>query len=381
MKRAMPRLRSVALLLFAVFLFVLLLINADIAMDGVRQGLSLCTETLIPSLFPFLVLSELLVASGVGETLGRLLSRPVSALFGLSGSGAVSLLLGSVCGFPVGTTTALALYQKGEMDKKELQRVVLFANNPSSGFLIGAVGEALFGNRSAGVALFVITLLSAATVGVVLHITQGTVASSNNIPPNGMQKRLSPADFTGTVCKSFGAFGHPAGFLGGGRSTPFPAPLLFGALITGSRLPSLYRVVPSSLSARFYHGRKRGCSNGYIRVALALSMAPIRYFSTDCDCSLSPQKAADATRVKKERAGNFACSLFSALVLLDDFFAVVRTAVFAHTVCENELAALCAFYHTGHIELGVLRTSLISTRLGYLFLRNCHFAYTSLGLC
>ena len=205
MKRAMPRLRSVALLLFAVFLFVLLLINADIAMDGVRQGLSLCTETLIPSLFPFLVLSELLVASGVGETLGRLLSRPVSALFGLSGSGAVSLLLGSVCGFPVGTTTALALYQKGEMDKKELQRVVLFANNPSSGFLIGAVGEALFGNRGAGVALFVITLLSAATVGVVLHITQGTVASSNNIPPNGMQKRLSPADFTGSVKRGFSA--------------------------------------------------------------------------------------------------------------------------------------------------------------------------------
>lgn len=205
MKRTAPSLRSIALLLFGFFLFALLLMNADIAMDGVRQGLSLCAETLIPSLFPFLVLSELLVASGIGETLGRLFSRPVSALFGLSRAGAVSLLLGSVCGFPVGTTTALALYRKGEMSKKELERVVLFANNPSSGFLIGAVGEALFGNRTAGIALFFITLLSATTVGIFLHFVRGKVTENENMTANSMQKRLSPADFTGSVRRGVSA--------------------------------------------------------------------------------------------------------------------------------------------------------------------------------
>lgn len=198
MKRSILRLRSTAFLLFTLFLFALLLVNADIAMNGVHRGLSLCLETLIPSLFPFLVLSDLLASSGVAESFGRIL-RPVSALFGLSAGGSASLLLGSLCGFPVGTTTALSLYRKGEVSKKELERVVLFANNPSSGFLIGAVGEALFGNRMAGVALFFITLLSAATVGILLRILQGKVPKIADIPHNGVKKRLSPTDLTGSI--------------------------------------------------------------------------------------------------------------------------------------------------------------------------------------
>ena len=66
-------------------------------------------------------------------------------------------------------------------------------------------------------------------------------------------------------------------------------------------------------------------------------------------------------------------------VLLDHFFAVVRTACLANVVSKYVLAAFCTFYHTGHFELGVVGTSLISARFGNFFLRNCHFIYTSLG--
>ena len=213
MKRALPSMRSVAFLLLGVFLFLLLLIHSEIAMDGVRQGWSLCTETLFPSLFPFLVLSELLVASGAGESLGRLLSRPVSALFGISSGGAVALLLGWLCGFPVGTTTAVSLYQKREISKSELERVVLFANNPSSGFLISAVGEALFGNRGAGVTLFLITLLSSALVGIGLHLLFGKAAQNQNNTLNGVEKGLSASDFTGSIKRGFSALLQVSAFV------------------------------------------------------------------------------------------------------------------------------------------------------------------------
>ena len=203
MRSSLPSLRSVSILLFALFVFALLLVNADFAMDGVRQGLSLCTETLFPSLFPFLVLSELLIASGAGEALGRLFSRPVAALFGLSESGAASLILGFFCGFPVGTTSAMAFYRKEELSREELQRLVLFANNPSSGFLIGAVGEALFGSKTVGIALFCITLLSASTLGLFLHIFFGKVNQKYKTAGNGIRKSFSAADFTAGVKRAF----------------------------------------------------------------------------------------------------------------------------------------------------------------------------------
>ncbi|MBR7181935.1 MAG: hypothetical protein IKD28_04040, partial [Clostridia bacterium] len=213
MKSRLPRVRSTALVLFAVFLLFLLLANAELAMDGVRQGLSLCTETLFPSLFPFLVFSELLVVTGAGESIGRLFSRPVGALFGLSRSGSVALLLGWLCGSPVGTATALSLWHRGEIEERELTRLTLFANNPSSGFLISAVGEALFGNKGAGLALFLITTLSAALVGLFLRLCLGKAENAQSFPTPEHEHHLSATDFTGSVKRGFATLLQVAAFV------------------------------------------------------------------------------------------------------------------------------------------------------------------------
>ncbi len=189
--------------LLGMFFLLLLLANTQLAMDGVRKGLTLCTETLIPSLFPFLVLSELLIAAGAGTILGRFLKRPLGALFGLSAHGSVSYILGALCGFPVATTTAVTSFERGEISKKELERLVLFANNPSSGFLIGAVGRALFGSTAVGIALFCITLLSSALLGISLNFFCKKSEKIEKTSLNGVQKGLSTKDFTESVRRGF----------------------------------------------------------------------------------------------------------------------------------------------------------------------------------
>lgn len=203
MKSRLLTFRSAAFLLFFVFLLLLLLTNTQTAMNGVRQGLSLCAETLFPSLFPFLVLSELLIARHAGELLGRFVGKPFSRLFGLSESGTAALLLGGLCGFPVGTTSAVALCERGEISEDELHRLLLFANNPSSGFLVGAVGGALFGSSSAGAALLLIVWISSSAVGVFLRIRFGAVSKMPNIPKNGVKNPPSVKDLTGSVTKGF----------------------------------------------------------------------------------------------------------------------------------------------------------------------------------
>lgn len=184
-------------------LFAVLLSNTALAMDGVRRGLSLCLQTLIPALFPFLVLSELFVACGAGDVLGRFLGRPIAALFGLSQGGACAVLLGALCGQPVATTTACSLFERGEIEQTELERISLFANNPSSAFLTAAVGTALFGNASAGMALFSITLFSSAAVGVILHVFCGKVGTFQKKCPNGARKVLCATDVTGSIKRAF----------------------------------------------------------------------------------------------------------------------------------------------------------------------------------
>ena len=72
-------------------LLALLLFPQDAAQSA-RAALALCAQTVIPSLFPFFVLSSLLIACGASALLSALLAPLMRPLFGLSGAGALRRL-------------------------------------------------------------------------------------------------------------------------------------------------------------------------------------------------------------------------------------------------------------------------------------------------
>ncbi len=149
----------------ALIAFFLILSASDTAIDYMKKGLILCSTTVIPSLFPFMVISELIVSSGVGVRMSRLLARPMRTLFGVSEAGAAAYLLGAVCGFPIGAKIAVSMYDKGYMSKNELERLLSFCNNPGSAFVISAVGVSLLGNELVGMILYSCVIISSVIVG------------------------------------------------------------------------------------------------------------------------------------------------------------------------------------------------------------------------
>ena len=132
-----------------------------------KKGLVLCSGTVIPSLFPFMVISELIVSSGVGISISRFLRRPMRAIFGVSEAGAATFLLGAVCGFPIGAVTSVSMYDQGVISKDELEHIMIFCNNPGSAFVISVVGTSLFGNKMLGLLLYGSVILSSVLVGII----------------------------------------------------------------------------------------------------------------------------------------------------------------------------------------------------------------------
>lgn len=147
--------------------FILILCSSDVAIEYMKKGLGLCAATVIPSLFPFMIISELIVSSGVGVRISRVLARPMRWLFGVSEAGAAAYFLGIVCGFPIGAKTAVSMYDRDVISKRELERLLTFCNNPGSAFVISAVGVSLLGSRGLGVVLYVCVILSSIIVGAV----------------------------------------------------------------------------------------------------------------------------------------------------------------------------------------------------------------------
>ena len=164
-----PRLGAICLGLLLFCALALMLRRADVAAECMREGLFLCARTVVPSLFPFMVLSELIVASGVGEWLSIPLERLLGKLLGLSRSGCCALILGLVCGFPVGARCAIAAYEKQTIDKNECERILASSSLPSSAFLISTVGTTLWKNVTFGVFIYVTAIFSALLGGILLY--------------------------------------------------------------------------------------------------------------------------------------------------------------------------------------------------------------------
>lgn len=140
---------------------------SDTAIDYMKKGLRLCATTVVPSLFPFTVISELAVSCGVGEKLSKYLSKPMNRIFGINESGTCAYLIGTLFGSPIGARAAVSMFDRGSMSRSELEHILMFCNNPSSAFLINAVGISLFHDRAVGISLYICTVLSSAAVGAV----------------------------------------------------------------------------------------------------------------------------------------------------------------------------------------------------------------------
>lgn len=149
------------LLLLSVFL---LLHTTEIAL-ATQSGLRLCFYVIIPSLFPFLILSQLfvpLVPHGKNEK-----NALFSKLFRLPTVGKSALLLGFISGFPIGAKTIAELYTDGALSSEEATRLLSFCNNTGPAFLIGGVG-ALFHSVQFGVFLYLSEILLSLLTGFLL---------------------------------------------------------------------------------------------------------------------------------------------------------------------------------------------------------------------
>ncbi|MBE7062216.1 MAG: hypothetical protein E7390_00285 [Ruminococcaceae bacterium] len=136
-----------------------------VAISAAGKALSLCASTLIPSLFPFFVCANTLIASGITSSAGRIFERPSRFLFRVGGEGASAVLLGLVSGYPAGAAVTCKLYSSGSISRPEAQRLLSFTNNAGPLFVIGAVGTAACKSPAAGYILLAAQTLASFSTG------------------------------------------------------------------------------------------------------------------------------------------------------------------------------------------------------------------------
>lgn len=168
----MTRFRAALPAVSILLLLVALLLWPGAAAEGVRGGLSACAGSLIPALFPFLLLARLVNATGLGDRLSAALARPLGRLFRAPGCVAAPFLLGLTGGYPIGAAALADLTREGRMNAEDAARLLPVCDNTGPGFLVGAVGLGVFGSLKIGLLLYLSHALAAFVLGLLSAIGQ-----------------------------------------------------------------------------------------------------------------------------------------------------------------------------------------------------------------
>lgn len=143
---------------------VLLTVYAPQSKSGVSQALSICSQTVIPSLFPFIFLSCFMIESGVFNRNFKLLNRLSFALFNQPQCAVGVFVMSALGGFPVGGKMTKQLYEKEYLTQNQAKRLLLFCVNPGPAFAVGVLGLSLFGSVKIGYIIYSSIVISNITI-------------------------------------------------------------------------------------------------------------------------------------------------------------------------------------------------------------------------
>lgn len=129
-------------------LFILMIFNPSLTISSASTALIIWYQSLIPTLLPLLILSNLIVATRAWELLIPIVHPIFSHLFRTSPCGSFSILLGILCGYPMGAKMISDFYQNYELSEKEAKHLLTFTSFPSPMFLNGYILHQCFPNQS-----------------------------------------------------------------------------------------------------------------------------------------------------------------------------------------------------------------------------------------
>ena len=171
----MKQIKTVPLLflLCVLFLTCCMLCYPQETYQGACKGINIWAVHLLPSLLPFFIAANLLMALGFVQFLGALLEPLMRPIFRLPGEAGFALALGFTSGFPMGAVLTASLREQNLCTDDEAARLAAFTNNSSPLFLLIAVPVSMLNMPQFGIVLLLAHYISNLCIGILLRFATG----------------------------------------------------------------------------------------------------------------------------------------------------------------------------------------------------------------
>ncbi len=132
---------------------LLLIICGAVSADGIRRGIDICGQVLIPSLFPFLIFTSYLSEGGFVESAAKILKKPARVLLKSDGEEAAVLFISMLSGYPSGAAMLGIMHKNGSLSKARAQTAAYYCCSAGPAFVFTAIGQGILHSRQSAVIL------------------------------------------------------------------------------------------------------------------------------------------------------------------------------------------------------------------------------------
>jgi len=179
------------LLIFTIVFY--LLMHSKILVGSISESTNIFISKLIPALFPYLLITELLINSGKINNLSYGLSNIISKIFNIPKHTTASVIIGFLLGYPNSAKYILKMYNDKQIDGKLATKLVSFTSNANMSYIIATIGIGMFQSVEVGIILCVSHFLSAIIIGAFFTPSyNNTIIQQTNVNSNSFKKICSP---------------------------------------------------------------------------------------------------------------------------------------------------------------------------------------------
>lgn len=121
--------QSIPYVISFLVLTVMMLTHSGLSLAYASLGLELWFQKMIPTLLPFMILSGLMIRLHLTRYFVAFVHPVLKPVFRVCKAGSYAIIIGFLCGFPMGAKTIADLLKRGELDKKQASFLLAFCNN------------------------------------------------------------------------------------------------------------------------------------------------------------------------------------------------------------------------------------------------------------
>lgn len=144
-----------------------LLIEKELVYSSITYALNIWVNNLIPALFPFFIISDILINYNITKYIPKKIIKICKWLWKITDNMLSILLLSVISGFPSNARNTRILYDKGLISLDEANHILIFSHFSNPIFILTTVGVFFLGNEKAGIILLISHYLSNFILGII----------------------------------------------------------------------------------------------------------------------------------------------------------------------------------------------------------------------